>query len=170
MPQTDCLEKEILYGVFTITEPLSFFTHTHTHTGVGSGGGGGKRWYVPPLFRLWKEHIRHTYVCVCVLHLLFGTLLYRPIRCSNQGARCSSVVRVFAHGAMGRRIDPSWWTHSALSRSSQCSTTGVSCLCDGAYNLFLLLIGKSSPCGASGFPLLLSEWSFIKCPTPINRK
>ena len=27
------------------------------------------------------------------------------------GARCSSVVRAFAHGAMGRRIDPSWWTH-----------------------------------------------------------
>ena len=24
---------------------------------------------------------------------------------------CSSVVRAFAHGAMGRRIDPSWWTH-----------------------------------------------------------
>ena len=23
-------------------------------------------------------------------------------------ARCSSVVRVFAHGAMGLRIDPSW--------------------------------------------------------------
>ena len=23
------------------------------------------------------------------------------------GARCSSVVRAFAHGAMGRRIDPS---------------------------------------------------------------
>ena len=27
------------------------------------------------------------------------------------GARCSSVVRAFTHGAMGRRIDPSWWTH-----------------------------------------------------------
>ena len=27
------------------------------------------------------------------------------------GARCSSVVRAFAHGATGRRIDPSWWTH-----------------------------------------------------------
>ena len=27
---------------------------------------------------------------------------------SFQGARCSSVVRAFAHGAMGRRIDPSW--------------------------------------------------------------
>ena len=24
------------------------------------------------------------------------------------GARCSSVVRAFAHGSMGRRIDPSW--------------------------------------------------------------
>ena len=24
------------------------------------------------------------------------------------GAICSSVVRVFAHGAMGRQIDPSW--------------------------------------------------------------
>ena len=25
-----------------------------------------------------------------------------------RGARCSSVVRAFAHGAMRRRIDPSW--------------------------------------------------------------
>ena len=24
------------------------------------------------------------------------------------GVRCSFVVRVFTHGAMGRRIDPSW--------------------------------------------------------------
>ena len=41
------------------------------------------------------------------------------------GARCSSVVRAFAHGMMGRRIDPSWWTHWAISGSSQCSTTGI---------------------------------------------
>ena len=39
--------------------------------------------------------------------------------------RCCSVVRAFAHGATGRRIDPSWRTHWAISRSSQCSTTGV---------------------------------------------
>ena len=26
----------------------------------------------------------------------------------KKGARCSSVVRAFAHGAMGRWIDPSW--------------------------------------------------------------
>ena len=29
----------------------------------------------------------------------------------------------------------------------------------------LLLIGKSSPCGGSGFHLSLSEWSFTICPT-----
>ena len=41
------------------------------------------------------------------------------------GARFSSVVRAFVHCAMGRRIYPSWWTHLAISPSSQCSTTGV---------------------------------------------
>ena len=34
----------------------------------------------------------------------------------------------------------------------------------------LLLIGKSSPCGGSGFPLSLSEWSFSIWPTPYNLK
>ena len=41
------------------------------------------------------------------------------------GAKCNSVVRAFAHGAMGHWIDPSWWTHWAISCSSQCPTTGV---------------------------------------------
>ena len=31
-----------------------------------------------------------------------------------QGAKCSSVARAFTHGAMGLRIDPSWWTHCAF--------------------------------------------------------
>ena len=30
------------------------------------------------------------------------------ISLSLSGARCSSVVKAFAHGAMDRRIDPSW--------------------------------------------------------------
>ena len=34
----------------------------------------------------------------------------------------------------------------------------------------LLLIGKSSPCGDSGFTLSLSELSGTICPTPYNRK
>ena len=35
------------------------------------------------------------------------------------------MVRAFAHGAMGHQINPSWWYHRAISRSIQCSTTGV---------------------------------------------
>ena len=35
----------------------------------------------------------------------------------------------------------------------------------------LLLIGKRNPYGGSGFSLLLFEWSFTICPTPLyNRK
>ena len=36
----------------------------------------------------------------------------------------------------------------------------------------LLLIGRSSPRGGSGFPLSQSEWFFIiiLCPAPYNRK
>ena len=36
-------------------------------------------------------------------------LLY--LRYPQNGARCRFLVRAFAHGAMGSRIDPSWWTH-----------------------------------------------------------
>ena len=34
----------------------------------------------------------------------------------------------------------------------------------------LLLIEKSSPCGCSGFPFSLYEWSFTICLMPYNRK
>ena len=86
----------------------------------------------------------------------------------SRGARCSSVVRAFAHGTMGR------WTYWAISRSSQCSTTDVTG-CNPVCGIVhikepLLLIGKSSPCGSSGFPFSLSEWSFTICLTPYNRK
>ena len=45
--------------------------------------------------------------------------------CNVMGSRCSSVLRAFAHGAMGHWIDPSWWTQWAISRLSQCSMTAV---------------------------------------------
>ena len=61
--------------------------------------------------------------------------------------------------------------------SGQCSRTGVTkavvcAILSGMVHIKepLLLIGKSSPCGCSGFPLSLSEWSFTICPTPYNRK
>ena len=34
----------------------------------------------------------------------------------------------------------------------------------------LLLIDKSSPCGGSGFPLSLSDWSLTICLTPYNHR
>ena len=56
---------------------------------------------------------------------------------------------------------------------SQCSTTGItkSVVC-GMMHIKepLLLIGKSSICGGSGFLLSLSVWSFTLCLTPYNRK
>ena len=84
------------------------------------------------------------------------------------------MVRVFAHGAMGRRIDPSLGgpielflvPASAPRLVYQRLWYVLSCLWDNAP----LLIGKSSPCSGSGFPLSLSEWSFTICLTPYNRK
>ena len=75
------------------------------------------------------------------------------IHLRNDGARCSSVVRAFVYGAMGRRVDPSWWTQIAISFSSQCNKD----LCNKGRGMChpvcgmmhikepLLLIGKSSP-------------------------
>ena len=112
------------------------------------------------IHKIAKDNTKGTNLC-CWRSLLFlwcraqmkMTLFY-------QGARCSSVVRAFTHDAMGRRIDPSWWTYWAISRSSQCSTTGVTkavvcVILSGMMHIKepLLLIGKNSPCGGSGFPL-----------------
>ena len=88
------------------------------------------------------------------------------------------MVRAVVHGAMGRQIDPSWWIHWAISRSSQCSMTGVKKgygMCYPVWGMMhikepLLLFGKSRLCGGSGFPLSLSECFFTICLTPHNRK
>ena len=58
------------------------------------------------------------YVCmnvrmhVCIIHACMDTCMYVCMFvcmyvCMHVGARCSSVVRVFAHGTMGRLIDTS---------------------------------------------------------------
>ena len=66
---------------------------------------------------------RKSLVTIIVMYNKYRNSAALSIRLT--GARCSSVVRAFAHGTMGRRIDPSWWTHWAISRSNQCSTAGV---------------------------------------------
>ena len=64
------------------------------------------------------------------------------------------------------------WTHRAISRSSQWSTTGVTkavvcAILTGMVHIKepLLLIGKSNSCGDNRFSLSLSEWSCTICPT-----
>ena len=67
---------------------------------------------------------------------------------------------------------------SATLPPAEPSTTGIRTMADAleptavsvAAPSSSTLIGKSSPCGGSGFPLSLSEWCFPICPTPYNRK
>ena len=88
------------------------------------------------------------------------------------------MVRAFAHGAMGHRIDPSWGGPIELFLVPVVLHDWCNKGCGMYYPVYgmvhikesLLLIGKSSPCGDSGFPLSLSEWSFTICPMPYNRK
>ena len=46
--------------------------------------------------------------CISVVRAFAHGVMGRRIDHSWAGARCSSVVRAFAHGSMGRRIDLSW--------------------------------------------------------------
>ena len=52
------------------------------------------------------DRIVHTMVFVIPMQALPQNSFYQQ-EFIFSGARCSSVVRAFAHGAMGRRIDPS---------------------------------------------------------------
>ena len=87
------------------------------------------------------------------------------------------MARAFAHGAMGRRIDPSWGGPIELflvlvSAPHKNKGHGMCYPVCGMVHIKepLLLIGKSSPCGVSGFPLSLFVWYFTICLTPYNRK
>ena len=79
------------------------------------------------------------------------------------GARCSSVVRAFAHSAMGRWIDPSgvnplsYFSFQPVLHNWCNKSCGMCYPVCGRTHIKepLLLIGKSSPCGGSVFPLSL---------------
>ena len=81
------------------------------------------------------------------------------------------MVRAFAHGVMGRRIDPSWvdplsyFSYQPELHDWCNKGRGICFPVCGMVHIKepLLLIGNSSPCGGSGFPLSLSEWSLNKC-------
>ena len=71
--------------------------------------------------------------------------------------------KAFAHGAMGRRIDPSWLLHDWCNKGrGMCVMMHI--------KKPLLLIEKSSLYGGSGFPPSLFKRSFTICLTPYIRK
>ena len=88
------------------------------------------------------------------------------------------MVRVFAHGAMGRRINHSWGGPIELFSFQPVLHNWCNKGCGMCYPVYgmvhikepLLLIDKSSLCGGSGFPFSLSEWSLTICLTPYNRR
>ena len=88
------------------------------------------------------------------------------------------MVRAFAHGVMGHWIDPSWggpmnyFSFVLVLHDWGNKGRGMCYPVCGMVHIKepLLSIEKSSPCGGSGFPLLLSEWSFTICLTPYNCK
>ena len=86
------------------------------------------------------------------------------------------MVRAFAHGTMGHRIDPSWggpnFSFQPVLHNWRNKGCGMYYPVCGMMHIkeSLLLIGKSSLCGGSGFPLSLFESSFTICLMPYNRK
>ena len=95
-------------------------------------------------------------LCVCHCHCLVAE------------ARCSSVVRRFDHGAMGRWIELSSWTHWAISCSNQCSITGVSkaMVC---VILFVKSWNGSWVNGNSFFLLLSHPLPLLQCLMPRSK-
>ena len=128
-------------------------------------------------FSIWYESPAGIYIHYYKNVLMCCNFVYQ----SKLGARCSSVVRAFAHGAMGRRIvgsilhgvDPLSYFSFQPVLNDWCNKGRAMCHPVCAMVQIkepLLLIGKSSPCGGSGFPFSLSEWSLTICLTPYNRK
>ena len=79
------------------------------------------------------------------------------------------MVRAIAHGTMGRRlVDPlSYFSFQPVLHDWSNKGHGMCYPICGMMHIEepLLLIGKSSLCGGSGFPLSLSECSFTICLT-----
>ena len=80
------ISSDVFFPVQITRLPNGYITH---HANLALAGPRSGREPVPT--HVVTTHLKHT--------VLNSTL---------RGARCSSVLRAFAHGAMGRRIGPSW--------------------------------------------------------------
>ena len=97
--------------------------------------------------------------------------LSRPARCSSEVER-SLMVR-WVVGSILHGVDPlSYFSFQPVLHDWCNKDRGMCHPVCGMVHIKepLLLIGKSSLCGGSGFPFSLSEWSLTICLTPYNRK
>ena len=85
---------------------------------------------------------------------------------------CSLMVR-WVVGSILRGVDPLGYFSFQPVLHDWCNKGCGMChpVCGMVHiKELLLLIGKSSLCGGSGFPFSLSEWSLAICLTPYNRR
>ena len=92
-------------------------------------------------------------------------LKYTAISSSTVSIRCGKSVRSWCDGSSDRSfmVDTlSYFSFQPVFHDWWYKGRGMCKLICGMVNIKepLLLFGKSSPCGGSGFPLSLSEWSF----------
>ena len=94
--------KETIIGVKMCTH-----MHARMHAGVPSQCSRNAKLFCGDIYvdvPFWYR--THTKVIFSITFLLHATVDVNFLLVV--GATCSSVVRVFTRGAMGRRIDPSW--------------------------------------------------------------
>ena len=101
-------------------------------------------------FVLW-DYFGFCLFFVCLVLLQFG----ENVQCISWGVLHGVPIELFLVPASASRLvyQRSWYV---------CGIVHI--------KKTLLLIGKSSPCGGSRFPLSLSVWYFTICLTPYNRK
>ena len=98
-----------------------------------------------------------------------------PVGFDTLGSRCSSVVQAFDNRSCDRSSDRTFLVDQLVYFTFQLvihywfnKGRGMYYSVCGMMHIKepLLLIGKSSPCGGSGFPLSLFDWSFTICLMP----
>ena len=111
----------------------------------------------------WRLFLCHNHPPQCELPQCILTV---------QGAGRSSEVR-WVVGSILHGVDPlSYFSFQPVLHDWCNKGCGM---CYPVYGMVhiketLLLIGKSSLCGGSGFPFSLSEWSLTICLMPYNRR
>ena len=141
-------------------------------------------WRQSVKWNLKKMYVRmyypFTYVCmhVCIYVCIIYVRMYACMHvCLSGAGRSSEVERSlmvrWVVGSILHGVDPlSYFSFQPVLMYWCNKGRGMCYPVCGMVHIKepLLLIDKSSLCGGSGFPFLLSEWSLTICLTPYNRR